>query len=229
MADVEVAVSLPDRMRRSRGEVVVPRWALATLLLLPGATILAVVLWFRERELEWVPLLNDPADVYRFDPSTGLFSHVGVLVMTVSAAVCGFSWMVMRGAVVPQRVHFAIAMVSVLSALLAIDDLFMLHERVLRHAFGIPELAIFAAYGLLGMAILGCLRAEAVRVPFLPFWLAVALLVGMVAIDQLEKFVGTTTKVIFAEETAKLTGFVVWSGFWCGYCLHLLRDEVRRG
>ena len=49
-----------------------------------------------------------------------------------------------------------------LSALLAIDDLFLLHERALRESLGLNELSVFAVYGAIGIAILWRLGPEVI-------------------------------------------------------------------
>lgn len=100
-------------------------------------------------------LLRDPAPFTGEPFYLGAFSHFGVLAWW-SAAMAGL----LGGlALPPGRSRRALLLGGAISALLAMDDLLLLHEEVLPVLLGLPERAVLAIHATLVAAYLWHYRA----------------------------------------------------------------------
>lgn len=173
------------------------------------AAVAAAVVLFHNTGRDWWVLLRDPAAAFDFAPSAGLFSHLGVLAMAIGGAIAVFAALLLpRG----DRQRLVLASAGALSLWLAVDDLFMLHEKILPRLIGLPEHATLGLYVLLALGLLRLIGAQVFSRRYLGFWVAVGFLVVMLATDLM--FEVATSASFLVEEVAKLCGFVLWSAFW---------------
>jgi hypothetical protein len=91
----------------------------------------------------------------------GLLSGLGVLLWCATASVSLFAAALLKQTGADEAYRFMLA-AGLVSGFLMLDDLYRLHETVLPRVLGIPELAIYAAYGLLGAWFVGRFRARIV-------------------------------------------------------------------
>lgn len=177
------------------------------------ATVIGIVAGWRGIELEL--LVRDPAASYKYPPYVGFFSHIGIVVMVSTASLTAFAaWMSIALGRGNTRV---LANVSVLSAVLAIDDIFMIHEQASR----LGEVAIFAVYGLLALAIWRYLHRSSDRYDLRGLAAAIALLGFSVFVDVF-RLHGPIA--YWLEDFSKLSGFAAWLTFWAGYAHHTLNE-----
>ena len=111
-----------------------------------------------------------------------------------------------------------------MTVLLALDDLFMLHEEVLPVRLGVPEPAVYLGYALVGAAV-AVRYGRAVARTRWP-WLVVSAgaFTVMVVVDLLET--SLTTGLYLLEDGAKLLGLVTW----CAWLVHTgVSTVVRAG
>lgn len=183
------------------------------LTLLPPAALTAAVAlqpWVHPADL-----LRDPLAVAEMSDACckvyfGAISHVGVLVWTSAAAICAFAagvLMVSSGR--SDQVVFMIV-AALLTGLLALDDLFLIHENVLP-ALGIAQPVTYAGYGLLAAAYLALSWRRILQNDYPLLSVALALLATSVAIDWL---IHSDQPIrIVLEDGAKLCGIFAWSSF----------------
>jgi hypothetical protein len=209
-----------DRDRRPAGGIL-PLWIIATLAGGTMAAVGAAVALFRATGRDWWVLLRDPAAAFDFAPSAGLFSHLGVLAMAGMGAICLFSVLVL-----PRGAHDRgmLAYVGGLALLLAVDDLFMLHEGILPRVAGIPEHVTLGIYVALMLGLMWRIGGPLFTRDWLGFWVAAAFLVVMLGTDLL--FEVATPASFLVEETAKLSGFVLWSAFWIACAGRAVRGQT---
>lgn len=109
----------------------------------------------------------------------GAFSNIGVLLWWAAAIVSAFTYFLLhipsRAAPFTKRAKAFFLYMAVLTTLLALDDLFMFHEEVFPVRLGIPELAVYAVYGVLAAGLIYFLRFL-VRTDFLVLILALGFL-----------------------------------------------------
>ena len=194
----------------------------AGMVLACMALIAGVVQILRLQEARWGLVFSDPASQYGFSPLAGLFTYLGVVALVSAGAICLF---VRTLVIVTSRDRAILGLVGLLSALLAADDLFVLHEGVVRDLLGWNEMVFFAIYGVMGLGVLGLVGPQVLGRRFLALWLSIAFLALMTSVDYLETIVGTPAIILLSEETAKFCGFVLWAAFWMCYARAAVQDD----
>lgn len=155
---------------------------------------------------------NDVAHLYRDAASItgapsylGAFSYMGEGLLVAAAAVAAFA--VVCGA--KDRGLFAAG--ALFSLVLAVDDLFMLHERELPGRFGISEHSVFVFYALAAAVLLGMMLWRWGWSRMTLFGISMGFFAGSLAVDLLD---GLAVELIWIEDTAKLCGMAVWCAAW---------------
>ena len=150
-------------------------------------------------------LLREPQDQFGYPLYGGLISNFGVSVLTMAAAIAGFA------AVFGCRRRARLAAAAVLSAVLAADDQYMLHEVVGPRVFGIPEPAFFLVYAATSLAIAWSIGPRLV----LPRHALLLVAGGALALSVVMDLVlPITAYTLLAEDMAKLGGLVLWLFYW---------------
>lgn len=222
-----------DRVgRRSDGRSHVHRvvpWFVFTLavLFVSGAIIIAV---HYLTEVNVLVLIVDPAAEVGLAPYVGVFTYIGVLALWSGATVSLLaSWLTRRSPDQSSEWRM-LTTFGLLLALLAIDDLFLIHEEIglaLAEGLGRPEdrslleAPVFAVYAVLIIAWLIVYRETIFRTAYTLLLLGVAALGVSVAIDVGEfvipdlasatPWMNTTLSV--TEELAKLGGIILVTGY----------------
>jgi hypothetical protein len=185
--------------------------AYSLALLLP-LLVIGAVAW-----QPWVPaaaLLRDPLAVANTSatccsPYFGAVSHLGVLLWTGTAAVClvaGASFLAAGRAAAAWLPLAA----GLLTAVLAVDDLFMVHERVLPF-FGMPERLTLLLYVVAAAAYLVAFHRQIFAARFVVMAIALAAFGVSFVGDLLLALPEAAEEVI--EDGAKFIGICAWSAF----------------
>lgn len=171
-------------------------------------------------------LTRDPVAVTGGAVYIGFLSQTGIFFWAASAAVCLFTAHVLarRPDVAPARNFFFAA--GLLSLLLGIDDVFLLHERLLP-GLGIPELVVYGTYVALILLWLVRYRGIMMRSEYVLLGMALAFFGISVMADALNPDVPGR---VLLEDGAKITGIVSWLVYFfrCG-ALELRNDAGRPG
>ncbi len=188
-----------------------------TVLLPVVALYLLVAL---QRLVPFGVLLRD-ANATAYDPRFGLpfyrgaLSNLGILLWWSAATVYAFTAALLRRRALgtgPGRTF--LVYLAGFTGLLALDDLFMLHEEVLPVRLGVPEAAVYALYGAAAAGLLWFVR-ELLDTDFLVLGLAFVFFACSVLIDAgvLLLFGLSGGASLFAEDLAKMLGIVLWLVF----------------
>lgn len=160
---------------------------------------------------------RDPSAQFGFPLYGGFVSTLGFAGWTIAATASALA------ATARPQLRRLMLPVFLLSALLALDDQFMLHDAVLPR-FGIPEKLVLLAEGAL------CLRAVW---PFLPALLrfrlpllamALAGFAVSLLVDIAVHF--DTGTALMIEDLAKFTGIVFWAMHWFRFAVATLRQPA---
>lgn len=174
-----------------------------------------------------VVFTRDPAAFHEASPFIGSVSNLGVQLWTATAAIALFAAALLRGRS-PQREAGALLLhAGLLTAWLALDDLYMFHERIGPDELGLPQPLIFLAYGLWTAAALVRFRAQIVREDRWILGTALACFAASVATDQLAPgwwFDWPYTALL--EDGAKLLGIVGWLAWLAGFAGRALRRSM---
>lgn len=187
---------------------------LLSLYFLPLLFLLVLVVASLKLDIPVAVFTRDPASIGSIHPLSGVASHFGVLVLTASGAISVFSWAILR----PQsyrRVSRFLLCSGLLSILLALDDLFMLHEKIYPQFFGVGEKITFLTYGLLVIGGTVKFRKTILETEYsillvsLIFFGASLIVDGFQ--DNIEDVLGQWR--ILLEDGFKLLGIVGWFGY----------------
>lgn len=161
-------------------------------------------------------LVRDPAAEFGYPRYAGLLSHMGVFALVASAA-CAF-----LVSVVDRRGRTLFRAVGGLSIVLAIDDVFLVHE----YLPALLEAALFAIYGAIVILIAVELRRIDSGHALVGLMLALVLLAfsGIADLLYLERLFGYGI-----EDFAKLAGFGAWATVWIELAIARMRRAADSG
>jgi hypothetical protein len=171
-------------------------------------------------------LLRDPVVQFGLPVYAGFLSYLGIMLLCAAAAITLF----VAAAIREARSLFAF--VGMLSAVLALDDLYVLHELVGPNYFGIPQLAFLALYAVLGLVTLWLLVSR------FGFQQSMGLLVALSALGMsvlLDVAVPSSARFplgplnipqIVIEDLFKLAGWAAWLAFWTALGLRHVGDRL---
>ena len=158
----------------------------------------------------------------------GALSNIGILLWWTSTSVCAFAAFLFRfkkPGWSSGRVF--LVYMTVFTGLLALDDLFMLHEEVLPVRLGVSELALYAVYGVLAAGFIGFIQIL-LETDFLLLGLAFGFFAFSVLTDQ--GMLGFLFNIrggaeLVAEDLSKMLGIVCWVVFSLRTAVQLLRSS----
>jgi hypothetical protein len=154
-------------------------------------------------------LTRDPAAVVNIPYYVGLLSNWGVMLWSAAAAVCLFSAWVLRG---KQGTATSWLLASgMITLLLAVDDMFMLHEDVFPNVFGIHEKVVYAIYGILGFFYILYFLPEILKRRFVILAAACFFLGLSVLSDSIGRWFYVPTAL---EDSFKYIAIVLWLVFF---------------
>ena len=184
-------------------------------VLLAGLTLVAsvsVIVLSYLNGADPVSPFRDMAAVADVHPFTSAVSEVGILIWTVAAAVSLFTAAIMRGRGRPDLMRFSLFF-GVLSAILALDDQFMLHEEFM---IEVPyrQSAYVVLYGGTLIAFLVTQRSLLLD-RLLPLFLgALGFLAASTVADTIsDRFHVESVPLSLGEDVLKVVGIVLWCAY----------------
>lgn len=175
---------------------------LPVLVLLVAVVVAAVV-----ADVPMSAFTRDPAAISGINPFNGLLAQLGNILWSATVAVLFFSgFLLRRRGAANAPVGFCFYFGS-LTALLLLDDMFLLHERVLPGALAVPEVLVYAFYGaLLAIGVWRWQRLLRTGAPLL-FGLACGFFALSIVVDV---FGEGLPGMYLVEDGAKLLGIFNW-------------------
>lgn len=159
-------------------------------------------------------LFRDPVAEFGIPVFAGLFCYLGVGLLCATAAITLFVGMLVQ----PSRQLFLL--VGGFTTLLALDDLFLMHERIVPY-FGVPEFAFIAMHAVLALAtVLLLVRHvglyESAGIAFALGPLALSVLTDVFVDGDVFTLpvVDITIRRIVIEDLSKFVGWAAWFAFW---------------
>lgn len=113
----------------------------AVVLLAGGAALAMVIVGASAVGLDTSDLLRDPLAVLEANPLTGFLSNLGIVLWSASAGACFLAALVLRS----DESRFFLWS-GVLTTVLAVDDLYQLHEAVIPYVLGIDQRLVVLGY-----------------------------------------------------------------------------------
>lgn len=196
------------------------RALLSTLLWVwfPSAFVLvvAVVVSSSSGIVRLRDLLRDPTAISGNPFYLGLISNLGVLLWAATAAICLFSYTVLRRYGRNSELAPFLLWTGLGTTLFCLSDFFLLHEEVLPNYFGISEKIVFSVYGLLGILYLIRFTTLILKTEYLILVIAFIFLWLSVVFDQFPPQLGQSTDFsYFLEDAPKLIGISTCLMYFC--------------
>jgi hypothetical protein len=207
-----------------RNIVAQARTLLPTLLLVYAPALLVLGAVFAAGLAGNVPLayfLRDPAGTLHVPNYIGVVSGLGVLLWCSCAAVCLFSWGVLKKAGTKGRWPAFFFSAGIMTTVLLIDDFFMLHENASQIYWRFGEEMVFALYGVMFFFFIARFWRTIASTEFLVFLLACGFMGMSLVFDKLNGPYGDNVPALrlLLEDGAKLLGIVAWLVYFARTCL----------
>ncbi|CAN5631407.1 hypothetical protein BH23ACI1_BH23ACI1_05290 [soil metagenome] len=184
----------------------------ALVALLPAvfflAALAAVTSW---KDIPFGTVASDPHTVGDLPFYAGLLSNVGVLLWCAAAAVATFSGAILWARGVERPLATFLLASGVFTAVLLLDDFFLIHEIVFPYYLGLPQNLLLGAYAVGSLAWLGAFRRTILRTESVVLLLALVFLGLSVVFDQLPPMLPMH---LLWEDGAKLLGIATWCTYF---------------
>ncbi len=188
--------------------------ALIFLYLPPLLLLLAVAAVSQRSGQPVADYLRDPASSTGAHPLLGLVSNVGVLAWCAALSCSLLGVMLLRGARAPAAERHFLIGGAALTALLMLDDLFLLHQQLYPQWLGVPEALVLAFYAICGGLWLMHCREQILASRIVLLITAVALFSVSLLVDWIFVPGPEDTLPYLLEDGAKLLGIASWLGFF---------------
>ena len=213
-------------MDRYRGTV--PRQVVVALFLVyVGVAVVLLVIAVAAR------ILDQPHGLFVLESAeyypnvvwySAFLSTLGVLLWWTSAAACLVAGTVLRLRGEVMAMPFFVA--GLFTALLVLDDAFLVHDILFEMIFGIDDLYVFGVYAFLFLLFLVVFRNFVRASPWPVLALAGVLFGASIVIDALDPASGEPD---FLEEGLEFLGIATWSTFFVWLSVaRLVGDRVER-
>ena len=190
------------------------------------AAVLGFVLLGRIVDRSFRYFSKEPAETFQAPVYVGWAAHGTTLIWSIGAVCALLVGVVLRSIPAERERSSFLLSGGLLTALMVVDDMFLLHDGVYARA-SIPEELLYAAYGIAAAAI--GWRFRRVILESHPLLLVAAVLAwgGSVASDFVQETTGRHLHVW--EDGSKLVGVMLWSAFFARTGVSWLRDLAKPG
>lgn len=189
-------------------------WPIMLLIYTPVVVAFAIMIAIRiQTGIAIAEFTRDPLGFTDIPVYKGVLSNLGVLIWSAAAAVCFFTYGVIhRWSAGGVNSHFLLAG-GLITALLALDDLFMLHEVVFPVHLGVPQNIVYATHAVLLLWFLVWYRSTILQTDYLLLALSFAGFGLSVGFDATASLYSVPGLYIF-EDGGKLFGIVSWTAYF---------------
>ena len=187
-----------------------PWLRLAAFALIPALVVYVLALALSGAAgIGTVLVIRDLAQTCDTALGIGLISNLGYLLWAAAAAIALFAGFA-RIHGVRGRERQLLLSGGAFSALLCLDDMFLLHDRYIGSSF------LYALYAVFALSILLRFREDVLRLAGPTFLLAVALLGVSIVLDVFQGVLPIGYDSLqLVEEGSKFLGIAIWLAFWC--------------
>ena len=168
-----------------------------------------------------------PLDIFTKDPTAimnapfyiGAFSNIGIMLWSGAAVLCFFTaFSISRQRHLKEEFKFLIVS-ALITLMLAVDDMFLVHEEVFPYYFNLNANAVIITYINIFIIYIILFRARILQSEFIALGLAFFCLGLSTVIDLLPLPIEKDT---FLEDAIKLFGVVSWFIYFYRYSRQVL-------
>ena len=183
-------------------------FSITAMAILPSTILYVLVLYFSVKSgIDPILVLRDPIQACDYPTSVGMISNIGVLMWASATTISLFTST--SGLVNDSKCRRLFLFGGLLSAVLCLDDLFLLHDRHVGQNF------IYITYGILTIFILISFYKLIIRFDSLAFIVSSMFLGLSILSDKFQEsfFISYSTMQLY-EEGFKFIGIACWLLFW---------------
>lgn len=193
---------------------------LPVLLLLSGTGLFVLL-----TEAHMPFFTREAKAVYGIPFHAGALSDIAVFLWCAATSVCLLTSIVLwRNPAASDKARFLLG-VGVFTAVLMLDDAFLLHENFGPEYLGLSEKVIYASYALFAVSLFAYYRRVIYRSAYVLLLLSLAFLAGSIAFDLMNEAGLLLSEAEsrglqhFLEDGSKLLGVAGWLGYfgWISY------------
>lgn len=198
---------------------------LPVLLLLLATGMISVI-----KEVPIKNFMRDTTAVARAPFYIGAISNIGVLLWCATASMCFLTSSVLHRASTGTKEQLFFLWAALITAVLMIDDLFLVHETVAPRFLAVSSDSVFVIYGILTSAFLLYYRRLILQTDYILLLLGILFLAGSVAFDMLSdnNFIPSlksTGMQNYLEDSSKLLGIAGWFSYFGRECFKKLSRQ----
>lgn len=163
---------------------------------------------------------------------TGVVSNVGIYLWCAAAAICLFGFLVLWAPA--RRDAWFLLASGALTAMLFVDDAFLVHEVIGPYHLGIGSDSLMLSYLACTLAYLVALHRRILTTNFLILGMALGFFAMSFLADKLhdtgrlEAVTGGSQDIAFLiEDGLKLAGISAWLGYFVSTCLALIAARMK--
>lgn len=190
------------------------------LLLLLGFFLGTLLVIAFKSGVEPSDLTRDYSGVYHLEPYVGLISYLGIFFWITALALSWFAWRILDGVEGKERESLFFWWSGLITLILAIDDLFQLHEIIVPEYLGWPERSFYFMY----LILLSIYTIKFHRILLNQHVLIISLAYFFFAVsmtfDVLFEMIPFGT---YFEDCFKFSGIVLWAY----YFIRFVNTEIR--
>lgn len=188
---------------------------LLSLYSLPILFLFAIAFASLKFDIPIATFTRDPAVIGNINPLAGIASHLGILVLTASGAICVFSWAILQSNRSTKKFSLFLLGLGSFSLLLGLDDLFMLHESIYPRLFRVSENVILLIYGMLVIGGIVKSWRTILQTDYSIFLVALIFFALSLLVDAFPEAIETIIGQwrILLEDGFKLLGIIGWFGY----------------
>lgn len=204
-------------------------WVLAGIQIAAIIIIVALFLLARIGHIPFAQVTRDPATAFHGSFLTGYLSYMGACLWCAAASVALFAGFLSRrssnSATSNRQTQFFLA-TGFLSAILLVDDLFMMHDGLIPYLAGWRnvEPIILGMYAIAGLVWLIRFRAIILKTAWILLVISGSFFAVMVAVDQGILKVDESRRHLF-EDGPKFMGIANWAVWVIGTCIAMLTQR----
>lgn len=180
-------------------------------------------------------LLRDITATAKLPFFAGFVSQLGLILWSAALGICLFALVLMhrRQGDLSASKRFLVHG-TLLTAILALDDIFLFHEEIAPNYLHLDELVVFAVYGIIGIGFVLLNWREILSSEYALLLLAFALFATSVALDAVPKEVLPARYFweqleLFLEDGFKFAGIATWLMYFARYAIQRIEGVQRNG
>ncbi|BAU63128.1 hypothetical protein STA3757_04860 [Stanieria sp. NIES-3757] len=192
------------------------------LYLLIIILFLISLLIISQSHLDMEILTRDPAAVAATHPLTGMISNIGILLWCSCAAICLFCFKLLKNKPLNREFSSFFLLSGYLTAILVLDDLFLLHEDIFPKYLNISEKVVLCTYAIVILLYLAKFKKLILKTDFFFLFLSFIFFSLSILSEIMIK-----KDLIMLEDWLKLFGIVNWLAYFTRVCFQQIEKTFQ--